>query len=804
MTADSIILDGGGITWTGGSTTTNVNRGISIGTNGGSINSGTTNTLILAQLISDVPSQSGVLTFGGAIAGVIATAVQNTFSGGLTLAGAMTFVPQASSLGPAGAPTSGPAGTGTLTFNGGQIRATTGSVSNLGNNVVFAANTTIPTSGLALTFSGATTLTGGTRTLTDNSANDVTFGGNIGDGGSGFGLIKAGTGKLIFAGANTYSGPTSIVAGTLTINSVANVGGGASALGAPVTAPNGIIAIGSGGTAVTLQFNLAAASTSDRVIDLAGTTGGVTLDAITANGAGAVTFTGGITASGAGSKTLTLTGTNTDFNTIGGPIVDNNTGGGFITTILKNGAGTWVLTGNNTGATGTTTATAGTLIVTAANSLPTGNVILNAGTFSVRSDANTTLTNAITMNSTTSTINVDQAIGGSGMNGVVTVPSITRLMAPATGTLNITGANGYSLSVGTLALPGGSGNDTFLAPTVPVVITGNVTNQMSAFSAANYDTLYLSGTSTGNSIGGVISDAVGGSIALGGYTRVIKQSGSTWSLLGAANTYVGFTQVNAGVLSVSTLANGGLPSSIGASTSAAANLSLGGGTLQYTGGTASTDRALTLTANSGIEITNPAAVLTIANTIAFSGGNRVLTKSGPGKLVMGGSADNTSTYLAVTEGQVDLDKSANGVRAVSSITGIALGATVRLTGSGTDQIYGGAAGANRGVQGLAGTLDLNSHTESISDFAGSATGVVTSTGAGLMTFTVGETNATANNFAGTIQDGAGRIVLAKIGSGTQILSGTNTYTGGTSVTAGTLQYDASSAISAVGRTVLFT
>jgi len=90
----------------------------------------------------------------------------------------------------------------------------------------------------------------------------------------------------------------------------------------------------------------------------------VTLDS---SGGGPVTFSGNLTATGAGTKTLTLTGTNTGLNTIGGVIPDNS--GTNTTAVTKSGPGTWVLSAAITYS-GGTTVNQGTLQVT--NTLGTG------------------------------------------------------------------------------------------------------------------------------------------------------------------------------------------------------------------------------------------------------------------------------------------------------------------------------------------------------------------------------------------------------------------------------------------------
>ena len=81
------------------------------------------------------------------------------------------------------------------------------------------------------------------------------------------------------------------------------------------------------------------------------------------------------------------------------------------------------------------------------------------------------------------------------------------------------------------------------------------------------------------------------------------------------------------------------------------------------------------------------------------------------------------------------------------------------------------------------TLDLNGFSDTIGALAGS--GTVTSSAAGAVTLTVGATN-DSGTFSGVIQNGSGVVALTKAGTGTETLSGANTYTGGTNINAGSL------------------
>ena len=142
----------------------------------------------------------------------------------------------------------------------------------------------------------------------------------------------------------------------------------------------------------------------------------------------------------------------------------------------------------------------------------------------------------------------------------------------------------------------------------------------------------------------------------------------------------------------------------------------------------------------------------------LSGGTMALAKTGTGTLTLAGSNDYT------------------GGTTVSAGT-LRLGSSTALPASGvvTDN----------------GVLDLNSYGISIPTLNGTA-GTITDNSAsgGATTLTV--TN--SGNFAGTISDGTTKVALSLNAPGTLILSGSNDYTGGTTVDAGTLYVTNSNAL----------
>jgi len=143
------------------------------------------------------------------------------------------------------------------------------------------------------------TIAGESRTVTVNmspaaGSTGIFFDGPIGDGGNALGLVKTGTGILILRGSNTYSGTTTVAAGTLALS-------GEGSLARSVT-----ITVGTGATLDVLGI-------TDALLALpAG-------QAIGGNGAlaGSLFFESGSKFLFSTTDTLTVTGTGVSFASFG-------------------------------------------------------------------------------------------------------------------------------------------------------------------------------------------------------------------------------------------------------------------------------------------------------------------------------------------------------------------------------------------------------------------------------------------------------------------------------------------------------
>jgi autotransporter-associated beta strand protein len=182
----------------------------------------------------------GSLTKSGS--GTLVLSNRNSYTGGTTLSAGTLTAGNNSAL-----------GSGTLTLQAGTLSASGGAVS-LANPVTVAGNVTIGGSS-AMTLSGALTLTGN-RTLTVSNTGLTTIAGAIGQSTSGLGLTKAGPGTLVLSASNTYTGLTTVSGGTLLVNgsitgSVSVSGGatlgGSGTTGAVTVASTGVLLPGSSG-----------------------------------------------------------------------------------------------------------------------------------------------------------------------------------------------------------------------------------------------------------------------------------------------------------------------------------------------------------------------------------------------------------------------------------------------------------------------------------------------------------------------------------------------------------------------------
>ncbi|EIX5112220.1 autotransporter-associated beta strand repeat-containing protein [Salmonella enterica subsp. enterica serovar Derby] len=259
----------------------------------------------------------------------------------------------------------------------------------------------------------------GTGNVTDNATLELNTGGDFDNAISGSGqVVKSGDKTLTLSGANSYTGGTTISGGTLVATNV-------EALGSGDVTDNATLELNTGGTFDNvISGSGQVVKSGDEMLTLSGAnsyTGGTTISGgtlvasnVEALGSGDVTdnatlelntggdFDNAISGSGqvvkSGDKTLTLSGANsyTGGTTISGgtlvasnvealgsgDITDNatlelNTGGDFDNAIsgsgqvVKSGDETLTLSGTNT-YTGGTTISGGTLIATHVNALGTG------------------------------------------------------------------------------------------------------------------------------------------------------------------------------------------------------------------------------------------------------------------------------------------------------------------------------------------------------------------------------------------------------------------------------------------------
>jgi fibronectin-binding autotransporter adhesin len=639
-----------------------------------------------------VVSGTGSLTKAGTGNATLSGA--NTYSGGTTVS-AGTLTGTTTSL--QGDITNNAALSFDQTTNGtyAGVVSGTGSLTKAGTDIVTLSG--------ANTYSGGTTVSAGTLTgtttslqgdITNNAAvsfDQATNGTYAGVVSGTGGLTKAGTGIVTLSGSNTYSGGTTVSAGTST--------GTTTSLQGDIT------------NNAAVNFTQAANGTYAGVVSGTGSltkagTGNATLS-------GANTYSGGTTVS-AGTLTGTTTSLQGDITNNAALSFDQTTNGTYAGVVSGTGSLTKAGTGNAT--------------LSGANTY-SGGTTVSAGTLT---GTTTSLQGDITNNAA---LSFDQTTNGTYAGVVSGTGSLTKA---GTGIVTLSGANTYSggttVSAGTL-----TGTTTSLQ--------GDITNN----AAVNF-TQAANGT-----YAGVVSG-----------TGSLTKAGTGNATLSGANTYSGGTTVSAGTLTGTTTSlqgditnnaalsfdqttNGtyaGVVSGTGSLTKAGTGIVTLSGANTYSGGTTVSAGTLTGTTTSlQGDITNNAAVnFTQAANGTYAGvvsGTGSLTKAGTGIVTLSGA----NTY--------------SGSTIVSAGTLQVNGGNNRLATTGDVSVASGA------------TFDLNNNNQQIDALSG----------LGNVTLGSGDLTIGSGSFSGIIS-GTGNVI--KSGTSTATFTGAHTYSGNTTISDGKL------------------
>ncbi|MCX6890378.1 MAG: Ig-like domain repeat protein, partial [Verrucomicrobia bacterium] len=234
--------------------------------------SSTIGTTVIAGAANASKTTTGMATLTGA----------NTYSGGTALSAGVLRVGNNSAL-----------GTGKLTLVSGRLSGNSSTARTLSVPVDLSGNVTLGTNTVDtgnLTFqTGAWTITGATRTITTDT-NTISINSAIGEDAPGRGLIKAGAIGILALNnpANTYSGDTTISAGTINVDGDGSFGNGA-----------GAINLAGGNIGVTADRGVSSANIINRV----NMTANAEIMAATATGTRNIVF-GGVWTTTSGTLTL--------------------------------------------------------------------------------------------------------------------------------------------------------------------------------------------------------------------------------------------------------------------------------------------------------------------------------------------------------------------------------------------------------------------------------------------------------------------------------------------------------------------
>ncbi len=398
------------------------------------------------------------------------------------------------------------------------------------------------------------------------------------------------------------------------------------------------------------------------------------------------------------------------------------------------------------------------------------------------------------------------------------------------GTLTLTGTSTYlggtTLDEGAIAITNGSALGTGpldMAEGTKLVLDGTFTLGIAITVAG--DPTFEVGAGDSPTITGIISD--------GAAAGIVEKTGAGSLILDAINTYSGGTIISAGILRATTGTGSG-GSSVGTGT-----VTLDGGTFQAADDIGFANN-FAVNATGGAIDTNGHDLVLAGNIGQGNGLGGTLTKAGLGTLFLKGNSTYTGPTF-VNAGELFAQSDA-ALSQFSAFT-VAAGATLRVDENLEDAEIGSLAGAGTVAIGAGAVLTAGGNNSSTT-FSGGITGdgALAKTGSGTQTltgvstyvggtmldegaiaitrgtalgtgtlamaestklvldgsFTLGitisvEVDATfevgtgdTSTLTGIISDGTGAGTVGKTGGGTLILDAVNTYSGGTSLDAGSL------------------
>ncbi len=597
------------------------------------------------------------------------------------------------------------------------------------NGLQFARNYTLASSGGQIQITNAATEFRVDTSVTATVAAPVTGAG---------GLNKTGDGTLVFtaaAGVNTYAGSTLITSGTLRI-------------GATDTLPTGTaVTVGSGVFTATLDLS----SASQRIGSLQIASNNANLSSTVTIGAGQTLQVNGSFSTGVANNVKTVTRA---IITGPGSLVISNTNAFF-------DAGLQTVTSQ-----------------AAADLLPNATFPFDSGT-----NANNVTSDFTGLGSLI--VNVKEFRVGFGVNVNSTLLLSDTSNSITANVVQLANSNGLNSGTSTAIL--GAGTNTFVTDAINIGVSkGVATLKFASQTAGSAGTVVIggkTGATTDITVGSTLGTATGaqptGTLDLRGHTATIT-AGTL--IIGKRNSgggggAAGTVYFDGGTFTVNSVEMGTMSGNSGTSSPGPS----GSGTLIISGGT--------FTVNSGGSF----VMATYANTNTFGNAKATLTISGGSlisnvNIVEGGGAGattaNTTSTIQLTGGTLDMTGHSIG-NATNTIDILTLESG---TLKDVQEINGGGAvtKSNTGTLTLLGT---NTYTGATTISAGTLQvgngGTSGTLGSGnvinnaTMAFNRSDLLTVANNVSGTG-------VVNQTGSGTTVVSGVNTYTGQTTVSAGSL------------------